>query len=86
MHIGIAKMRNHGEIITFTIIAEPQRRTKNISRWIDMDIFLSMTPISVLNLFKIFPTGLESKNDIGTLRSLDMASSCNFLLALAPVH
>lgn len=45
-----------------------------------------MTPISVLNLFKIFPTGLESKNDIGTLRSLDMASSCNFLLALAPVH
>lgn len=41
MHIGIAKMRNHGEIITFTIIAEPQRRTKNISRWIDMDIFFN---------------------------------------------
>lgn len=34
-------MRNHGEIITFTIIAEPQRRTKNISRWIDMDIFFN---------------------------------------------
>ena len=45
-----------------------------------------MTPVSALNLFKIFPTGLLSKKDIGTLRSLDTASSCNFLLALAPVH
>ena len=32
-------MKNHGDMVTFTIIAELHSRTKNVSLWIDMDIF-----------------------------------------------
>lgn len=58
----------------------------DITYYFQRILTLSMTPISALNLFKIFPIGLQSKNEIGAPRSPAIASWCNLRLALAPAH
>lgn len=60
-------MKNHGDTMTFTSIAEPHSKTKNVSLWIDIDIFLKKKKIN--NFFN----NHESIDFLSTIHLIDDA-------------
>ena len=53
---------------------------------LDLDFTLSIVFISVENLFSILPTGVVSKNRIGTWQILPSMPWCIFLAAIRPAN
>ena len=81
---GMITTRNIGVAITMTMIVETTVNTVLINILMFHGIVSSMVQISLEKRFKMRPSGVVSKNDIGERRILDIMELWSFLEARIP--